>query len=125
MNKLKIGWAEVDITPDKMVSLAGQFAERISEYVEKPITATALAIEAGGEQVVMVSCDLVGVPSGLLEAIREHLEGNTAGLDPMKTVFSATHIHTGPNFARGSKLNKYAGVTSRQLLEEAMPEGRK
>ena len=42
MNKLKIGWSEISITPDKKVSLAGQFAERISEYVEKPITATAL-----------------------------------------------------------------------------------
>ena len=121
MNKIKIGWAEIDITPDKMVSLAGQFAERISEYVEKPITATALAIEVGDEQVVMVSCDLVGVPAGLLAGIRENLVGNTVGLDPMKTVFSATHIHTGPNFARGSKLNKLAGVTSSQLLEEAMP----
>ena len=43
MNKLQIGWSEIDITPDKKVSLAGQFAERISEYVEKPITATAMS----------------------------------------------------------------------------------
>mgnify|MGYP001305377686 FL=1 len=31
MSKLKFGWAEQSITPDKKVSLAGQFAERISE----------------------------------------------------------------------------------------------
>ena len=36
MSALKIGWGEVSITPDKKISLAGQFAERISEYVEKP-----------------------------------------------------------------------------------------
>ena len=37
MAKIKIGWAEVDITPEKgkKISLAGQFFERISEYVEK------------------------------------------------------------------------------------------
>ena len=28
MSKLNFGWAEIDITPDKKVSLAGQFAER-------------------------------------------------------------------------------------------------
>ena len=33
MSKLKFGWAERSITPDKKVSLAGQFAERISELV--------------------------------------------------------------------------------------------
>ena len=31
MGKLLIGWAEESIVPDKKVSLAGQFFERISE----------------------------------------------------------------------------------------------
>lgn len=34
----------------KKVSLAGQFFERISEYVESEITVTAMAVEASGEQ---------------------------------------------------------------------------
>ena len=66
MSKLYIGWSEVDITPDKKISLAGQFAERISQYVEKPLTATALAVEAGGEQMVLVSTDLVAVGGNLV-----------------------------------------------------------
>jgi len=61
MNNLKIGWSEIDITPQKKVSLAGQFAERISQYVEKPLTATCLVIESNGEQMIMVSCDLIGI----------------------------------------------------------------
>ena len=52
---MKIGFSEVDITPDKKVSLYGQFAERISEYVEKPITATAMAVTTDDEQMVLVS----------------------------------------------------------------------
>ena len=55
MGQIRIGWAEVDITPDKKVSLVGQFAERISEYVEKPLTATALAMTTDDEQVVLCS----------------------------------------------------------------------
>ena len=49
MSQLKMGWAERNITPDKKVSLAGQFAERISEYVEKPLTVTAMAVECGND----------------------------------------------------------------------------
>ena len=61
MSALKIGWGEINITPDKKISLAGQFAERISEYVEKPLTATALAVDSGDEQMVLVSCDLASI----------------------------------------------------------------
>jgi len=42
MSQVKIGWSEIDITPAKSASLIGQFAERISEFIEKPITATAM-----------------------------------------------------------------------------------
>lgn len=37
--KLLIGWAEESLVPDKKLSLAGQFFERISEYVESEICA--------------------------------------------------------------------------------------
>ena len=67
MSKLFIGWSEVSITPDKKISLAGQFAERISQYVEKPLTATAMAVVAGGEQLILVSTDLISVSSNLLD----------------------------------------------------------
>ena len=71
MSKLYIGWSEVSITPDKKVSLVGQFAERISQYVEKPITATAMAVSSDNEQMIMVSCDLVSVATNLVAAVRK------------------------------------------------------
>ena len=94
MNKLKIGWSEIDITPSKKVSLAGQFAERISQYVEKPLTATALAIEANGEQTILVSCDLVSITWKLLCDVRAALADNGLGIDPQKIILSAIHTHT-------------------------------
>ena len=103
MNKLLIGWSEVSITPNKKVSLSGQFAERISTYVEKELTATAMAVQVGDEQMVLVSCDLVGVACNLVDAIRENLKGNTVGLDPEKVVFSAIHTHTGPIYPRAQR----------------------
>ena len=50
----KIGWSEKSITPNKKVKLAGQFYERISEFVETPVTATAIAVESGNEQMVLL-----------------------------------------------------------------------
>ena len=127
MSKLLIGWSEISITPDKKVSLAGQFAERISEYVEKPLTATAMAVEADGEQMILVSTDLVGVSYNLVEAIREKLAGNTAGIDPMKVIISAIHTHTGPVYPRGQLQNKISTSSSsfRALLESQLPADRK
>ena len=52
---------------NKKISLAGQFAERISEYIEKPIGATAMAVEADGEQMVLCSVDLVAVSLYLMK----------------------------------------------------------
>lgn len=37
MAGIKIGWAEESLVPNKKVSLAGQFYERISETVESEI----------------------------------------------------------------------------------------
>ena len=89
MAKLNIGWSEVSITPEKKVSLAGQFAERISEYVEKPVTVTAMAVEAGGDQMVLCSADLVSTNWNLVEAVRQKLAGNDLGIDPQKIILSA------------------------------------
>jgi len=127
MSKLTIGWAEVNITPDKKISLAGQFAERISQYVEKPLTATAMAVEAGGEQMVLVSTDLVGVGNNLVDSIRQVLANNTVGLDPDKVMISAIHTHTGPVYDRKGYAAKTFSSSRgfRALLESELPADRK
>ncbi len=127
MSNFRIGWAEANITPDKKVSLIGQFAERISEYVEKPITATAMAVSTDDEQAVFVSCELGGVSYGLRDSVRARLADNGLGLDPMKVILSATHIHTGPGYANNSNSANDTGVIStlRGLLENELPAGKK
>jgi len=130
MYKLQIGWSEIDITPDKKASLAGQFAERISEYVEKPIVATAMAVDNGADQMVLVSVDLVGVSYNLVAAVREILAKNDVGLDPMKVVFSAIHTHTAPGYPRHQTsqavLAAAGGIDNlRATLEQFLQPGQK
>lgn len=123
MSKLLIGWAEIDLTPEKKVSLAGQFAERISEYVEKPITATALAVSSEKEQMVLVSCDLETVGWNLVKEVRSRLKGNSEGIDPEKIVLSAIHTHTAPLFTREGRLGFNRKL--RSALEPLLPKGKK
>ena len=123
MSKLKFGWAEVDITPDKKVSLAGQFAERISEYVEKPITATVMAVSSDDEQMILISCDLVSTNANLIDAIRAEFKDNDMGIDPMKISISAIHTHTGPVYPRTRRV-KESGA-AKLLLEKYLTNGRK
>ena len=125
MSKLKIGWAETNITPDKPMALAGQFAERISQYVEKPLTATAMAIEADGEQAVLCEADLVNVSYPLFVRIKEAIGDRAPGLDPDKIIISAIHTHTGPISAENgkNKTSKFSSSSFRGLLESYLPEG--
>lgn len=126
MSKLQIGWSEISITPEKKASLAGQFAERISEFVEKPITATALAIQAGDEQLVLVNADIIVIGYNLTEALKEKLKGNTLGLDPTKVIWSAAHCHTAPHYNRQNRNHKFGGTTTpKALMESQLPPGRR
>ena len=117
MNKLKIGWSEIDITPTKKVSLVGQFAERISEYVEKPLTATAMAIDNGVEQAIICSTDLVGVSIELTKKIREKIEKDNTEIDTKKVIIGAIHTHTGPGFTgRGANASTKYCLRNESLI---------
>ncbi|MHB0937076.1 MAG: hypothetical protein ACYDCO_03700 [Armatimonadota bacterium] len=95
--RLRIGWATADLTPDRPVLLAGQFYARVSEGMTDPVTATALALEsADGGRVIMVSCDLVAIADGLREAVREQLRELVPELAPTDIFLKATHTHTAP-----------------------------
>ena len=95
---IKIGWSEASITPDKKISHTGQFYERISEGVESPITVTAFALECGGEQMVVCSCDLTAINPGLQTRVREKLSGKT-DLPLQKIMLHATHTHNSHTYS--------------------------
>ena len=105
MSRLNAGWAEVSITPDKKIALTGQFAERISEYVETPITVTALAIEDGNEQLIICSCDLVNIGENLIADVREQVSRAGIGIDIDKIIISAIHTHSSHVYNHGGNKN--------------------
>lgn len=91
-DNIKIGWAEIDITPQKKINLAGQFFERISEYIESPLTVTSMAINCGDETVILCSCDLVHITQDLNDSVISLLSDTE--IDTSKVIICATHTHT-------------------------------
>ena len=117
MGKVLIGWAEESLVPEKKVSLAGQFYERISDHVETEITATAMAIESGDEKAIIISCDITSVNDLLAKNIREKFARLTNEVDPKYLIFGATHTHTSVKYVTPKSLNT-------NVLNEFMPEGK-
>ena len=111
-NGLRVGWATVSITPDQPVQLHGQFHERVSERVLDPCLATALALERGGEQAIMVSCDIVNVQREVAEDVRNRVAQQLPGFDARKLFITATHTHTGPPMTIGLYKDPDPGVMS-------------
>src|SRR5436190_5656021 len=58
---LKIGAAEIDITPPTGHRMAGYFDERLATGVHDPLKAKALVIQQGDRKIALVFCDLVGL----------------------------------------------------------------
>ena len=133
MSNIKIGWSEVNITPDKKLSLTGQFAERISQYVEKPLMATAMVVDSGDDCAVLVSCDLCSVGWNLVLGVRQRLLELGAEFDVRKVILSAIHTHTGPahgsqrrvNIERPEDCGDAGFVALRTMLESYLKPGQK
>jgi len=116
--QMLMGWSEISITPDKRVGLMGQFIERISDSIETPVTATALAISVNGEDVILCSCDLVTVTQELITATRKIITAK-GGPDADKIIWNATHTHTSLQYRGGlNTLSFSSGILERYFPYE-------
>lgn len=113
---VKIGWAEEDLTPSCPISLTGQFYERISQGVESPITVTAMAVEAGEEQMVICSCDLTSISFDMMARVRELLQGEV-DFPLEKLIVGATHTHASHSHYASPTYGGGLSVLSRYLKE--------
>ena len=116
MEKVLIGWAEESLVPNKKVSLAGQFYERISDHVETDITATAMAIEGNGQKAIIISCDVTSITASLAEEIRKKFAELTDEVDSKYIIFGATHTHTSIKYGVGGGFSPAV-----KILNEFLP----
>jgi hypothetical protein len=99
--ELLVGTAVADITPAEPVAVSGQFRLRIAKTVETPVTANVIALESREKDLsrdvaIMVSCDLLYIPSEVLEIVRKAVHARLPDLDISKIFLNGTHTHTAP-----------------------------
>jgi hypothetical protein len=110
----KVGLAQVKITPERPVFLAG-YASRNKPFtkVEADLYAKALALEdREGRRVVLVTSDLIGFPAAVAEPICERLQEKT-GLKREQILLNSSHTHTGPMLTL--KASDGDGLTAAEL----------
>ncbi|MCX7943256.1 MAG: neutral/alkaline non-lysosomal ceramidase N-terminal domain-containing protein [Deltaproteobacteria bacterium] len=92
----KVGFSKIDITPyGKSVFMGGFDYNRKSTGVLHPIFARAVYISDGICDVVLVSCDLIGLFSDYVNSVREELAKEFPEVS--RVIICSTHNHEGPD----------------------------
>src|SRR3990172_12688274 len=96
---MRVGHAVRDITPEPGLTLSG-FASRCeqpSSGVDDPIFVHALAVESGGELLLLLVYDLLGLGPEITAEIDSAVRTRSAesGLQPDLTL-CCTHTHSAP-----------------------------
>jgi hypothetical protein len=93
---MKVGTAQIDITPKPGIELAG-FAVRPqpSTGVLDPLNARALYLEDGAERLLWLHVDLLALEQSFADAFR-HWAETELGVPSSRVLLSASHTHSGP-----------------------------
>ncbi len=90
---IRVGVAEVDLTPTSPRPLAGFIGQTRTPFVgvDSPCLARALTIERGPETVTILTADLLLINAKLARTVVER-----AGLQADQVYFTSSHTHGGP-----------------------------
>ncbi|MFH1301983.1 MAG: neutral/alkaline non-lysosomal ceramidase N-terminal domain-containing protein [Planctomycetota bacterium] len=112
---LRVGVAEIDITPPVGFPMAGYYHERLAEGTIDPLKAKAIVFRDGDTAAALVVCDIIGIATDLSKEVRRIASAKT-GIPANNIVLAATHSHTAPDYMK--ELYLYLG-------KEPQPELRK
>ena len=95
MDRIKIGWAKREISMEGPLSIPGQMHIRISEGIHDPICATALCMDGGEGQdvVIFVSMDITTPRGGLLDLVCKKVAEKDPTVPTDAILLNATHTH--------------------------------
>jgi len=93
---MRVGFAEVEITPPVGVELAGYVARLgPSVGVHDPLYARALVMDDGERRAAILVCDLLGMDRSTVAQVRREV-GEAIGAAPEAVMVACTHTHAGP-----------------------------
>lgn len=100
---LRVGSAQVVITPPPGAPMAGYYHPRGSEGVLDDLHSKALVLDDGVTRIALVTLDLISTTRALTEQTRAEVTRLT-GIPGTNVLLTATHAHTGPELSnRGAR----------------------
>ena len=111
--ELRVGMAEVDITPPIGFPMAGYYHERLAEGTIDSLKAKAIVFREGDTAGALVVCDLIGIATDLSREVRRRAS-ETTGIPASNIVIAATHSHTAPDYMK--ELWLYLGKEEQEPL---------
>ena len=96
--QLRAGVARTVITPDvhkNKVYLAGFGHNRVASAVHDDLYVRCLALEAGGQTVVLCSADVIGLFYDDVRKVREQVKAQAPEVSHL--IVASTHVHEGPD----------------------------
>lgn len=95
MSGIRVGAAELDITPSLGCVLAGSLSPRYAEDVSYPLLTKAVVFDDGNTQVAYVQNDLIVLVRDQFDLAKARAQELT-GIPAENMMMSATHTHYGP-----------------------------
>jgi len=121
---LKAGAAKIDITPEEPVNMSGYAGRKaLSTGVHDPLSARAVAFEANGKRLVLISTDIIGFYEDVGNVMRKAIQ-DECNLQPSELFLCGIHTHAAPtptlNRERGHANNvEYTEALKPKLIEVA------
>lgn len=116
---VRVGLAEVDITPPVGFPMAGYYHERLATGTKDPLKAKAVVFLGEQTSAAWVACDLTGIATDLTRAVREQAAKAT-GIPADNIILTATHSHTAPDYSK----SLYQHLTNTATTERTQYAGR-
>ncbi|MSS70898.1 MAG: hypothetical protein EXS64_05350 [Candidatus Latescibacteria bacterium] len=120
MEGIRVGVAEVNITPPVGLSLCGFGARKgPSEFIHDDLYARALVLDDGETRIGIVTADIISFAPDLVERIRA-LALEKAGIPGTHLALNGSHSHSGPTVMQfrsmGDRDPAYEDVLCRQVV---------
>jgi len=90
---MRAGFYETEVTPPLGSGIPGYFALRVASGVKQKLYAKAAVLDNGENKVAFLIIDVLDIPFGLPEIVRERVSKET-GIDKNSILIAATHSHT-------------------------------
>src|SRR5512136_2711017 len=95
---MRIGTAQLDITPPLGRPVIGQLLERCARTIYDPLYVNAVVLGEGDQRVALLSADACSMGNQTVAEVRQ-LAHEWCGIAPERIFLCATHSHTGPALA--------------------------